>query len=503
MTRQKSSSLFSPTSARICALVAGALSATNVAAGDVDAMLSDMSKTLQPAKPIKATSEAVDRAISARQGFGFRSERDFVTRILENPERFGALTGSLTGGHHATPEEVESLKIRLVIQEDAIALQSELSKDPDFAGIYISNDNIIHIGFTFNADKRAEALRGQLKLPKRLEAFSAEKSVRQLENDKRRIVDASSELNEMGIVISQVGIDLPGNRIKVGVVDLDPQKREAMQRLFGQVDVVDKALNVVEHRSDTASPMVAGVRITNDSGGSCTSNWKARDRTTGELVTITAGHCAPDVNGTLGGSGESFFQGTTSAGASRLIGVSDQTTWTFPTINAATGARSGSGEVDALRAPFESNIFSMPWLYAFDKANTSVFPDSEEVRVGAVDGTVVIGTVVCSGGQFSPGNQVGGSGWKNCGSVNAVNVANTFERQPGSLDRFTALNTNEATYTAIGGDSGAPTWRIGYNASQEWHAIAVGHHSGGPAGSEIFNDIDRVEDALNVDVRFY
>jgi hypothetical protein len=221
------------------------------------------------------------------------------------------------------------------------------------------------------------------------------------------------------------------------------------------------------------------------------------------MVTITAGHCVADVNGTLGGSGASFFQGVTSSGTARQIGVSDQTTWTFPNINPFTGARTGSDEVDALRAPFESNISSMPWLYAYDRANAGVFADGEQARIGAVDGTVVIGTVVCSGGQFSPGNQVGGSGWKNCGSVNAVNVANAFSRQAGSPDVFTVLNTNEATYTAIGGDSGSPTWRIGYESTKGWHAIAVGHHSGGPAGAEIFNDIDRVEDALNVDVRFY
>lgn len=42
-------------------------------------------------------------------------------------------------------------------------------------------------------------------------------------------------------------------------------------------------------------------------------------------------------------------------------------------------------------------------------------------------------------------------------------------------------------------------WRAQYTNSR-FNAIAVGHHSGGPTGAEIFNDIDLVEDALNVDV---
>ncbi len=489
--------------ARLSLLIAGLLAAGNVVADNVEDMISSLEETLQPAKPTKATPKAVEQAVAVRQGLGFRSDRNFVARILENPERFDALAGPLTGGHHATPEEVEALKVRLVLQEDAIALAPALSEDPDFAGIYISTGNMINIGFTFDAEKKVEALRQKVRLPDRVQAFRAKHSLGELENDKNRVVDMAQELTAEGIMVSQVAIDIINNRIKIGVVKLDPKKSEILQGLFGDVDIVDKPLNEMENRSDTATPMRAGVRITNASGGSCTSNWKAQDRTTGELVTITAGHCVSDVNGTFGGPGASFFQGTTSAGAARLIGVSDQTTWVFPGINLITGARTGSDEVDALRAPFESNIFSMPSLYAYDNGNTSVFADSEQARVGAVDGTVVIGTVVCSGGQFSPGNQVGGSNWKNCGSVNAVNVANAFTRQAGSADVFTVLNTNEATYTAIGGDSGSPTWRIGYNSSQGWHGIAVGHHSGGPAGAEIFNDIERVEDALNVDVRFY
>lgn len=488
---------------RLSVLLAGVLSAVNVAADDVEDMISGLEKTLEPAKPIEPTSDQIDQAIAVREGFGFRSDRDFVKQLLSDPESFEALSGALTGGHFATPEEVEALKIRLILQEDAIALTPALNDDPDFAGMYINNDNIIMVGFTFDAENRVDKLREQVNLPDRLQAFSAERSIHELEDHKNRVVQLSQEISSEGIVVSKVAIDIENNLIKIGVVDLDPDKREFIQQLFGKVDVIDNPVNDVEHRSDTAVPMRAGVRITNSSGGTCTSNWKARDRTTGEFVTLTAGHCVSDINGTPGGPGASFFQGTTSAGAARLLGISDQTTWMFPNIDPATGAVNGSSEVDALRIPNDSEIFSMPWLYAYDDNNSGLFANGEEARVGAVDGTVVIGGTVCSGGQFSPANQVGGSNWKNCGTVNAVNVANTFRRQSGSADRFTVLNTNEATYTGIGGDSGAPTWRIGYDSSKGWHGIAVGHHSGGDTGSEIFNDIERVEDALNVDVRFY
>jgi hypothetical protein len=461
-----------------------------------------MSKTLSPAKPIEPSEELLQQSMIVRQGLGLRSDPEFVKEILVNPERFDALAGPLTGGHHATPEEVEAIKIRLILQEDAIALTPELEDIPEFAGIFINEKNVINIGFTFDAEKRVSELRNKVKLPDRLQAFTAERSMKELENSKQRALNVSQELLANDVIVSQVAMDIENNTLKLGVVDLDSEKLQLIQRILGPVDVFDKPLNEVENRADTAAPMRAGVRITNSTGGGCTSNWKARDRTTGQFVSVTAGHCGTDVNGTFGGSGEAFFQGTSSTGAARQLGVSDQTTWTFPTINAA-GNRTGSNPVDAVRIPFASNIFSMPWLYAFDGGNSGVFSDSEAARVGAVDGTVVIGSIVCSGGQFSPGNQIGGNNWKNCGSVNAVNVANAFRRQTGSADIFTVLNSNEATYTAIGGDSGSPTWRIAHNATQGWHAIAVGHHTGGPAGSEVFNDIDRVENALNVDIRFF
>jgi len=503
MKKTKTGKTFLPAKSHLSAVVAGLLAAGAAVADDTQAMVSGLEETLQPAKAIKPTEEALNQAITARKSFGFRSDREYVFELLTNPEGFGALTGALTGGHYATAEEVEELKLRLIVQEDAIALEPELSDDGDFAGMYVDIKGVLNIGYTVNADERVDAIRQKVNLPERVQAFTASRSMIELLNSKERIVKSSQELIAEGIVISKVAIDIANNGLRIGVVDLDPKKQELIVQLFGEVDVFDQPINEVEARSATASPMRAGVRIT-AAGGTCTDNWKARDRSTGTYVMLTAGHCVPGATGTFGGVvGTAFFQGTTSTGAARQIGVSDQNTWSFPNVNPATGVRSGSGPVDAMRVPYQSGISSFPWLYAYDNANNGVFANGEQARVGKVDGTVVIGTSVCSGGQNSPGDQVGGSNWKNCGSVNNVNVANTFTRRLGSPDFYTVLNTNEGTYTAVRGDSGAPIWRLGYNSSQGWHSVAVGHHSGGPAGSEIFNDIDRVENTLNVDVVAY
>ena len=115
------------------------------------------------------------------------------------------------------------------------------------------------------------------------------------------MVDLSQELTAEGITVSQLTVDIASNRLRIGVVDLDPGKHEVIQRLFVEVNVFDRPVNEVEPRSDTAITMLAGVRICSSSGDICTSNWKAQDRTTGELATITAGHCVVDVSGTLGG----------------------------------------------------------------------------------------------------------------------------------------------------------------------------------------------------------
>jgi hypothetical protein len=246
-------------------------------------------------------------------------------------------------------------------------------------------------------------------------------------------------------------------------------------------------------RSDTADPMRAGVAITTQGG--CTSAWKAQDRSTGDLVMLTAGHCAPGVTGTLGGAAANVFQGTNADGSARQVGTSDQNTWTFPTVN-PSGSRSGAGPVDAMRVPLL--VGSLPWLYAYDGANQGVFDNGEEVPVGDVDGSVVVGTSVCSAGRNSPGDQVGGN-FKNCGTVSAVNVARGFARSSGSVDSFTIQNANVADYVSIPGDSGAPVWRLSSTGGTS-EPIAIGINSGGATGAEVFSDIDRVENALNVDV---
>jgi hypothetical protein len=296
-----------------------------------------------------------------------------------------------------------------------------------------------------------------------------------------------------GIQVSEVAVDIRNNTVRVGVVDLNPSKRKAIasQFQFAGVEFFEQPLAIPEDRSDTANPMRAGVAITG-----CTSAWKARDRSSGELVMLTAGHCAADVTGTPGGPGFDVFQGTNADGSGRQVGTSDQTTWTFPTVN-PDGSRSGAAPVDAMRVPLL--VGALPWLYAYDNANAGVFDNGEAVPVEGVDGSVVVGTSVCSAGRNNPGDQVGGSNWKNCGNVSAVNVARGFVRSPGSVDSFMLQNANIADYVAIPGDSGSPIWRTQYTNSR-FNAIAVGHHSGGPTGAEIFNDIDRVQNALNVDV---
>ncbi len=463
------------------------------------AMAAPPSDKLQAAPSIQPSASMLKEVMEARKKFGFRHDKKYVESILTNPERYNAQFGALTGGHYATPEEVKELEIRLQVQDDAIKLVKNAKKDRDFAGMYVDQKGTLHVGYTRSSQAKALELARNSRHPGRVQAFNAGRTFAELESQKKRIVDSSLKLVDEGIQISKVAVDVKTNRVTVGVVNLDSGMRDAITARFGEVEVVDGEIEQLDiNRNDTADPMRAGVRITNASGGSCTSNWKARDRDDGTLVMITAGHCSPDTNGTLGGPFQRFNQGVNADFTPRKVGISDQTTWTFPTVN-ANGSRSGAAPVDALRVPFLDGIGSLPWLYAYDDANAGIFSNGEEAPVGDADGAVVIGTSVCSAGQFSPGQTVGGN-FKNCGTVSAVNVAQVFSRCTGCTDTFTLQNANIADYIAIPGDSGAPVWRVGSNGSGNFEAIAVGHHTGGPTGSEKFNDIDRVEDALNVDI---
>ena len=481
-------------------LAAGVVASATFVAATGGALAAGLGDTLRPAKPLEPSAAIIKEVVEARKRFGFRHDEDYVRELLTHPERFGAVSGAITGGHYATPAEAKELETRLRVQDDALRMVRDLREDPTFGGMHVDKDGVLNIGFTRDTRAKTRELLRKVDVPERIRFFTARRSLADLETQKREIVDALDELRAKGIEVSEVGVTVADNIVRVGVVDLDAKKRAVIISRFGSVDVFEKTLDELDLRSDTADPMRAGVSITNQSNGTCTSNWKARDRDTGDLVMLTAGHCAVDVDGTLGGPGTVVFQGVNDDLSPRKVGVSDQTTWTFPVINIVTGARSGAAPVDAMRVPFLSGIASLPWLYAYDDGNSGVFANGEEAPVGGADGTVVVGTAVCSAGQFSPGNQVGGGDFKNCGTVSSVNVARTFVRQTGSPDRFVLQNANIADYVAIGGDSGAPIWRLEYDDSSGWEAIAVGHHSGGPTGSEIFNDVDRVEDALNVDI---
>jgi hypothetical protein len=479
-------------------LATGLVASGSFIAAISEVMAGELGDMLQPAPALKPTKALIEEVVEARKKFGFRHDEAYVRDLLTRPGSFGAVFGSLTGGHYATPEEVKELEIRLQVQDDALSIMRDARADRDFAGLYVDRDGVLHIGFTKSAKEKVQRFHKSAKQPQRIRAFKAAYSLAELEAKKQHILDAAPKLVADGIQISQIAVDVKSNMVRVGVVNLDAAKSKAIRSRFGPLDIYEGEIEELDLlRSGTANPMRAGVRITNQSGGSCTSNWKARDRTSGELVMLTAGHCAVDVDGTLGGPGTSVYQGVTSSLSPRKVGVSDQTTWTFPTVTVG-GWRSGAAPVDAMRVPYLSGISSLPWLYAYDNANSGVFSNGEEAPVGGADGAVIVGTSVCSAGQYSPGQTVGGN-FKNCGTVSQVNVAQAFSRCSGCSDIFTLQNANVANYIAIPGDSGAPIWRLGYDGAN-WEAIAVGHHTGGPTGSEKFNDIDRVEDALNVDV---
>ncbi len=366
---------------------------------------------LQSAPSLRITDSIVNEVVEARKKFGFQHDEEYVRELLTRPENFGAVFGPITGNHYVTPEEIKELEIRLKVQDDAVKMMREARLSRDFAGMYVDQKGVLHVGYTSSTRERVVGLQKRARHPERMRAFKAKYSLSELETKKQRIVEASPDLKEYGIQITKVEVDIKSNQVSVGVVDLDPTKRDIIASQFGQVDIVEGEIYQLDSRTATADPMRAGVSITNSSGGTCTSNWKARDRSDGKLVMLTAGHCIPNTDGTVGGGAERFNQGVNADSTPRSIGTSDQNTWRFPTVT-SSGARTGSAPVDALRVPLDVN--SMPWLYAYDNRNSGGFSNGQAVPVSGADGSVVVGTSVCSAGQFSPGQTIGGSNFKNC-----------------------------------------------------------------------------------------
>jgi hypothetical protein len=233
-----------PRSKLLLAVAASVMASGAVIPAKAQSAGADPGSMLKPATRLAPTDQLIDQTIEARRKFGFRHDPEFVRDLLTQPEKYHALVGRMTGGYYATPDEAQELAVRLRVQEEAINIMRGARTDPDFAGLFVDQKGILHIGFTKSAKEKVQGFQKATKYPARVQAFKADRSLAELEALQRRIVEAIPKLVPDGIQISEVSVDISNNTVRVGVVDLDDSKRKAITSQFPGVEVFEQPLAI-------------------------------------------------------------------------------------------------------------------------------------------------------------------------------------------------------------------------------------------------------------------
>jgi len=191
------------------------------------------------------------------------------------------------------------------------------SADPDFAGLWIDDDNVPHVAYRGSAE---------LVATKRVSAgFTIHSGFRYTYRDLAAKRDAVSDevraLQKSGIRIVEWGPHVATNRLRLSVADPTPAVTQVLRARFG-ADVEIEASEVpadggLFSRTDDDSPWASSIFITNPAGEGCSSG--PHIRRNGVNYLLTAAHC-------VNTPGEVFKNGNQVVGTANWVDQGDRTT---------------------------------------------------------------------------------------------------------------------------------------------------------------------------------
>ncbi|WP_339290602.1 S1 family peptidase [Paenibacillus sp. FSL W8-0187] len=245
-----------------------------------------------------------------------------------------------------------------------------------------------------------------------------------------------------GVIITDTLINLPEQKVEVGVKNLDLEKRKVLEEEFNSDMLLIRESSLVrdQNRSLGYNPLQAGTSITNANGGLCTLGFMAKYPSTSSGYIITAAHC--------GSTGNNFKQGTNNVGS--------------------MGARIYGGNVDAAAIGISSLTYSNN-LYT----NNSRGGYFDLVQNSSNE---FVGEMICISGASSSNNPV------SCGVLKSKSVSYTIEGV-----NFTGLRS--ASYSSNPGDSGGPIY---------YSSILKGVHKGRYNGDGTYSHVGNVLSRLQM-----
>jgi hypothetical protein len=273
-----------------------------------------------------------------RAAFGLATDGGFVRQLIRD-------SGSDTAyGVAMTPPERIEMDRRVAMQDAMTALEVYAEAQPGFAGHWIDQQagGVITVAFTAGSGTSVSALTARLPRNAKLRVVEVERSLASLEALEDEIRRDVRKLSEDGISVRHHFVDIPGNRVVVGVPDPDGAAGKLEARYGDRV--VPEYSNPVStactgKESCFGPPLRAGISVAppgTSIGNRCSMGFMVKQGT--NVQWLTAGHCAKTVGVTFAHAGNPNW----------VIGTIKATCW--PNCLYSDAARGGN-----INSTFASN----------------------------------------------------------------------------------------------------------------------------------------------------
>ena len=413
---------------------------------------------LQVAAAQPSSSYEVDHAISFRASLGFDSRLETVRKASTDRDAYP----DLTWGIPLSAAEAAEIQRRIKVADAVLPAVEHAERDPTWAGWWMDNasGDVPTLQFAEDVTGKLDDLTARVPAGTPMRVQRVARTLADLDAERYNILVARDDLAERGVTLTAVGIDVPGNRLTVGVTEPSEAARTEISSSTNRPFVVRQ---VDEGSLDSCPatgclPVKGGIGITEQGGDvPCTIGYLAKrtDTSPDRLVAVTAGHC---IRGMQIWGDSPWRHGSTNIGASATKGGSPVHTF-HDNNNADVGLINVSAANRNLVLANTSTELELPFTQAVSLSGQ------------------VTGILVCRMGRTT-GLQ--------CGAIEIEDDSriSTLGSTTYTIDHVVVYDAD-----ALGGDSGGPIFQTVQFGSSPYARLFGTHvHSGGLAGQTQLED---------------
>jgi YD repeat-containing protein len=274
--------------------------------------------------------ERFEAALAFREALGLNTDEGHIEIVDQDPSAQDAVS---RWGVPLTSGELTIMSDRQELEADAAHADAYVAGSVEasavYAGSYLDPSNgTLHIGFTDDANEHLAEMLTTFPQPNRLEVYTADHTLAELEATNDQIDADLVELVAEGIDIREVTLLEDANVVRIGVASVTAaEEAELLQRYGSAVDVVESdgfetAPGPPINRAERFPRIHAGLHIRSTPGDpdgpGCSSNVSAFRRvdppgpatSAVRYFHLTAGHCGGPQN-----IGDEWYQGGKKFGA--------------------------------------------------------------------------------------------------------------------------------------------------------------------------------------------